>query len=139
MTAPNEPKLIKLSYHCDPNNKGVYTITSVPSTIRFEPGETVSFKATVAEGSGYKLPPGYNEPRIRVIFEPPNRFQPSVFRTGDDPVRVLAAAQAVGHGAGYGGSPQSSASAGIKVMLQCGLIDENGNLIGKETGHIGEL
>ena len=126
MVSSTEITVIHLTYH--PDNKGGYTITSDPSNIHLKPGQRVKFDATVSADSGYE------EPRIRIVLEPPSRFQPSVFFTGDDAVVVQEAAQAAAHGA-YAGSSRNSSSMDTKGMLRCGLVDDEGNLIAPETGH----
>ena len=128
MPTPTEPTVIKLTYH--PAAKGGYTITSEPSPIRLKPGERVTFQATVAGAEAE-----YKNPRIRIIFQPTNRFQPCVFFTGDAPVEVTAASQAAVQGAGDASRQASRSSASKKGMLRCGLVDENDNLIAPETGH----
>ena len=87
-----------------------YTVTTEPPDFSFEAGQHVTIKS---------------DQRIRVIFEPPDRYQPSVFytRTKDNKenegsVLVLRAARD-----------------GEKGMLRCGPVNENGDLIGPESGH----
>lgn len=96
--APTETMVVHLTYHSD--NRGGYTITSSPAVLRFKAGQRVLIESA--------------ENRIRVIFEPPDAYQPSVFFTGDKPVVVHRSA---------------------KGMLRCGVVDDKGNLLAPETGH----
>jgi hypothetical protein len=81
-----------------------YTVETKPVRFSFEEGQLVTIKS--------------DQP-IRVIFEPPDRYQPSVLYTKDNQsVKVLRAARE-----------------GEKGMLRCGPVNEHNDLIGPESGH----
>src|SRR5579863_5828013 len=116
-----ETKVIQLTYktgdggtlqnHLKPYNlltkpPAGYTVVTKPVRFSFEKGQRVTIKS---------------DERIRVIFEPPDRYQPSVLYTGgkdDQYVTVLR-----------------PALKGEKGMLRCGPVNENNDLIGPESGH----
>jgi len=133
---PTNPTVIQLTYKpdpADPSDPCKYSIVSNPKEIRFTPGETVTFTLVLDQSLPYKA---RTSARLRINFDPPDRFQPSQFTTGDDPVKVLAAAKGV---AAHAGSGSASPASPIKVMLSCILIDQNGKTIGNVTGHGGTL